>query len=104
MITIECIIAGLLISLILIVTFRTFILRKNKGSLMFGLLSIIAIIFGVYLRFKSELILSYSIKMDKIDLDYATLIGYLGLVLIYSGFLFVLLSIIRYLLFYLKRH
>jgi len=103
MIVIESIVAGLFISFILIVTFRTFVLRKNKGSLMFGLLSIIAIIFGIYLSLKSEFISNYSTKMDKIDIDYASLIGYLGFILICSGLLFVLSSIIQYLLFYLKR-
>jgi len=100
-IIIEIIIAGILILFIFFETIRINFFKKDKNGLLTGLASMLSIMFGMYLTIWNGLTFDYGSE-EEIAKTHALTMGFLGIVNISIGVLFILISIIKYLIWRIK--
>lgn len=101
-IIVEIIIAGLLILYIVFETIRINVFRKDKNGLIAGLASMLSILFGIYLSIKNGLTLDYG-TAEEAKNTHALTMACLGLVNILVGGFFILLSIIKFIVWGIKK-
>ena len=82
---------------------RINVLKIDKNVLFVGLTSMISIAFGFYLFIKNGLILDYGTQ-NEISNNWAGQMWFLGVACIFIGLGFILSSIIKYIIWKLKRN
>ena len=101
-IIIELIIALCLIGYNLLEIFRINVLKIEKNALFVGLTSVISIAFGLYLFIKNGLLIDYGTEHE-ITSNWAGPMWFLGVVCIFIGLGFILSSILKYVIWKIKR-
>ena len=86
-IKIEILISSILTLFVLIGTIRINFFKKEKDGLMVGLLSMLSILFGIYLCIKNGVILDYG-TIEEINQTHAPIMSTLGIINLILGLIF----------------
>ena len=95
---VEIFISGIMILYVLIEIIRINFLKKNNNDLLAGLISVVLLLFGMYLSFRYGLKLDYGTE-EIISESKAELMSLLALLSISVSMLFILISIVKYAVF-----
>lgn len=100
----EIAISNLLVLYIIFEFIRIVFFKKTKNGLVAGLISLVSIFFGIYLLFKYGLLIDYNENTNEYQIPaMAGEMYILGLVCISAGLLFVITSIIKYLIWKINK-
>lgn len=100
---VEILILGGMILYVLYEMIRINLFKKNKNSLLAGLVSLLLVGFGIYLSIKNGLILDYGTK-EEIIVSKVELMCFFSLLSISIGLLFIFISIIKFVVWRVKSH
>ena len=101
-IIIEIFISCILTLYVFIGAIRINLSKKDKNGLIVGLISMISIVFGIYLWIKNGLILDYGTEEELIQ-THAQIMFLFGIVNILIGLLFSIISILKYIFWRINR-
>jgi len=101
-IKIEILISGVLTLFVLSGAIRIYLFKKDKHGLMVGLMSMLSIMFGIYLWIKNGMTLDYGTEVQ-IDQSHAPIMFALGITNIIIGLLFIIVSILKYIVWKIKK-
>jgi hypothetical protein len=94
-------ISGILTSCILIGFIRIYLLKKKNEALLLSMISMLSIGFGFILMFLNGLPFIYG-TANQTDLSHAKILLLLAEINIYSGLIFVLISILKFCIWLVK--
>ena len=80
---------------------RINIFKKDDLALLTGLISMISLIFGIFLAIKYGLILDYA-KEDKINQSSANLMSKAAIACVLTGLIFIIISIMKFIVWKIK--
>src|SRR3989344_2710466 len=100
-IKIEILFSSILSLSVIIGAIRTYLFKKQNDGLMLGVISMLSIMFGVYLWIKNGLILDYGTE-EKIVQTNAQLMSNFGTMNVLIGSLFIIISILKYFIWKIK--
>lgn len=101
-ITVEIIIAGMLALFVLFETIFINIFKKDKNALLTGMVSLLSVLFGLYLCMKNGLILDYGTEQEIIK-SHAFTMYVLGVANFCIGLLFIGISFIKYIIWQTRK-
>ena len=101
-IKIEILISSVLILIVLIGAIRIKLFNKDNEGLMVRMMSILSIIFGIYLWLKNGLILDYG-TVEEVTQSHASIMFELGITNILIWLIFIVISIIKYIVWKIKK-
>ena len=102
-INVEIVISSIFISFVLILAIRIYILKKEHDELILVLISMLSILFGLYLCIKNGAILDYSSKIQIAQANSKSMFD-LGKTNILIGLFFIVVSILKYLIWKIKKY
>lgn len=101
-IKIEILISSILTLSVLIGVIRNSLFNKEYDGLMVGMISMLSIIFGIYLSIKNGMILDYGTE-EQIAQNHAPIMSILGTTNIIIGLIFITISILKYIVLKIKK-
>lgn len=100
--TVELSLSGIMILYVLIEIVRINFLKKDNNDLLAGLISVILLLFGIYLSFRYGLKVDYTIG-EKISESKAELMPLFALLSVSVAMLFILISIIKFAIWQIRK-
>jgi hypothetical protein len=101
-IKIEILISSIFILFVLIGAIRIKLFNKDNEGLIVGLMSMLSIIFGIYLWLKNGLILDYG-TVEEVTQSHASIMFELGITNILIWLIFIVIPIIKYIVWKIKK-
>jgi len=102
-INVEIVISSIFILFVLILAIRIYLLKKENAELILVLISMLSILFGLYLCIKNGAILDYKTKIQIAQANAESMFDF-GKTNIVIGLFFIVISILKYLIWKIKKY